>query len=386
MRSWATLTTSESAWDDAAHMLAALGVARRGLGNTWPNPAVGCVIVRDGQVVGRGWTQPGGRPHAETEALARAGEGAGGATAYVTLEPCSHWGRTPPCCDALIRAGIRRVVVATGDPDPRVDGRGLARLRDAGVIVELGLLGAEARALNAGFARRITAGLPLVTLKLASTLDGRIATATGESRWITGGPARREAHALRARHDAILVGSGTVLADDPDLTCRIPGMARVPLARVVADSRLRTPLAARLVATARSVPTWIATRTGQPPAARAPYQEAGVEILTVRRLRGGLDLPMLLGALAQRGVTRVLAEGGAGLAAGLLQAGLVDRIAWFHAPGIIGGDGLPAVQPLPLAMLSAMPRFVRVASRPLGQDWLTELVREETSEQCSPGS
>lgn len=367
-------------------MLAALGVARRGLGNTWPNPAVGCVIVRDGQVVGRGWTQPGGRPHAETEALARAGEGAGGATAYVTLEPCSHWGRTPPCCDALIRAGIRRVVVATGDPDPRVDGRGLARLRDAGVIVELGLLGAEARALNAGFARRITAGLPLVTLKLASTLDGRIATATGESRWITSDPARREAHALRARHDAILVGSGTVLADDPDLTCRIPGMARVPLARVVADGRLRTPLAARLVATARNVPTWIATRTGQPPAARAPYQEAGVEILTVRRQGRGLDLAVLLGALAQRGVTRVLAEGGAGLTAGLLRAGLVDRIAWFHAPGIIGGDGLPAVQPLPLAMLSAMPRFVRVASRPLGQDWLTEFVREEKPERCSPGS
>lgn len=372
---------------DAAHMRAALGMARRGLGNTWPNPSVGCVIVaKGGQVLGRGWTQPGGRPHAETEALARAGAAARGATAYVTLEPCSHWGRTPPCCDALIRAGISRVVVATGDPDPRVDGSGLARLRAAGVTVELGLLGAEARALNAGFARRIVAGLPLVTLKLATTLDGRIATGAGESRWITGPAARQEAHALRARHDAILVGSGTVLADDPDLTCRIPGMARVPLARVVADSRLRTPLAARLVTTARAVPTWIATRTGQPPAARAPYQEAGVEILTVRRVRGGLDLPMLLGALAQRGVTRVLAEGGAALAAGLLRAGLVDRIAWFHAPGIIGGDGLPAVQPLPVTSLSVIPRFIRVASRPLGQDWLTEFIREEVKKPCSPGS
>jgi diaminohydroxyphosphoribosylaminopyrimidine deaminase/5-amino-6-(5-phosphoribosylamino)uracil reductase len=372
--------------EDQAHMRAALGLARRGLGNTWPNPAVGCVIVRDGQVVGRGWTQPGGRPHAETEALSRAGAAARGATAYVTLEPCSHWGRTPPCCDALIRAGIARVVVATGDPDPRVDGRGLQRLRDAGVAVETGLLGEAARAVNAGFARRITLGLPLVTLKLATSLDGRIATAEGESRWITGAEARRAAHGLRARHDAILVGSGTVLADDPDLTCRIPGMARVPLARVVADSRLRTPLDARLVATAREVPTWIATRTGQKPAALAPYQAAGVEILTVRRGKAGLDLPMLLGALAQRGVTRVLAEGGAGIAAGLLRAGLVDRIAWFHAPGVMGGDGLPAVQPLPLASLSAMPRFVRIASRPLGPDWLTEFRRGEREDPCSPGS
>jgi diaminohydroxyphosphoribosylaminopyrimidine deaminase/5-amino-6-(5-phosphoribosylamino)uracil reductase len=371
---------------DRAHMVAALSIARRGLGNTWPNPAVGCVLVHDGQVVGRGWTQPGGRPHAETEALARAGDQARGATAYVTLEPCSHWGRTPPCCDALIQAGIARVVVATGDPDPRVDGRGLQRLRDAGVIVELGLGGAEARAINAGFARRITKGLPLVTLKLATTLDGRIATAGGESQWITGPEARREAHAIRARHDAILVGSGTVLADDPELTPRLPGTARVPLARVVADARLRTPLDSKLVLTARQVPTWIATRTNQRPGVLAPYIEAGVQILSIPRTRPGLDLGALLGALAQRGVTRVMAEGGAGLAAALLRGGFVDRIAWFHAPGIMGGDGLPAVQPLPLAALSAMPRFRRVESRPVGADWLTELMREEDPEACSPGS
>ncbi|MBX6375722.1 MAG: bifunctional diaminohydroxyphosphoribosylaminopyrimidine deaminase/5-amino-6-(5-phosphoribosylamino)uracil reductase RibD, partial [Acetobacteraceae bacterium] len=244
-------------------MRAALALARRGLGNAWPNPAVGCVLVRDGRVVGRGWTQPGGRPHAETEALRRAGpEGARGATAYVTLEPCSHHGRTPPCCDALIAAGVARVVVALQDPDSRVNGRGIARLRAAGIAVETGLCEAEARAINAGFIRRIHLGLPLVTLKLATTLDGRIATATGESRWITGPEARREAHALRARHDAVLVGSGTVLADDPDLTCRLPGMAKTPVLRVVADSRLRTPPAARLVATARQVPTWIVTRPG----------------------------------------------------------------------------------------------------------------------------
>ncbi|WP_135466191.1 bifunctional diaminohydroxyphosphoribosylaminopyrimidine deaminase/5-amino-6-(5-phosphoribosylamino)uracil reductase RibD [Crenalkalicoccus roseus] len=371
--------------EDRAHMRAALALARRGLGNTWPNPSVGCVIVRDGRVVGRGWTCPGGRPHAEAEALARAGEAARGATAYVTLEPCSHWGRTPPCCEALVRAGVHRVVVAARDPDPRVDGRGLARLREAGVIVELGLMEEEARALHAGFARRITRGLPLVTLKLATTLDGRIATAGGESRWITGEAARREAHALRARHDAVLVGSGTVLADDPELTCRIPGMARVPPARVVADERLRTPLTARLVRSARETPTWIATATGHPPPVLAPYQAAGVEILPLRRGREGLEMAALLAALAQRGITRVLAEGGAGIAAALLRAGLVDRLAWFHAPGVMGGDGLPAVRPLPLASLSAMPRFRRVAARPLGDDVLTEFERED-EQPCSPES
>jgi diaminohydroxyphosphoribosylaminopyrimidine deaminase / 5-amino-6-(5-phosphoribosylamino)uracil reductase len=371
--------------DDATHMRAALALARRGMGNTWPNPSVGCVILgSDGRIVGRGWTQPGGRPHAEAEALARAGEAARGGTAYVTLEPCSHWGRTPPCCDALIRAGVKRVVVAAGDPDPRVDGRGLARLRAAGVQVEFGLMRAEAEAIHGGFARRITKGRPLVTLKLATTLDGRIATAHGESQWITGPAARREAHALRARHDAILVGSGTVLADDPELTCRIPGMARVPLARVVADGRLRTPLTAKLVTGARAVPTWIATSTGHKPPALAPYLEAGVEILALRRSRQGLDMASLLGALAQRGITRVLAEGGAGIAAALLRADLVDRLAWFHAPGVMGGDGLPAVRPLPLAALSAMPRFRRVAARPLGPDWLTEFERDGRG--CSPGS
>ncbi|MBW8268532.1 bifunctional diaminohydroxyphosphoribosylaminopyrimidine deaminase/5-amino-6-(5-phosphoribosylamino)uracil reductase RibD [Caldovatus sp. SYSU G05006] len=357
-------------------MRAALALARRGLGNAWPNPAVGCVLVRDGRVVGRGWTQPGGRPHAETEALARAGAAARGATAYVTLEPCSHHGRTPPCCEALIAAGVARVVIALQDPDSRVNGTGIARLRAAGIAVETGLCEAEARALNAGFLRRIRLGLPLVTLKLATTLDGRIATAAGESRWITGPAARREAHALRARHDAVLVGSGTVLADDPDLTCRLPGMARLPALRVVADARLRTPLAARLVASAREVPTWIVTRPGHPPARRAPYQEAGVEILTVPAgPAGGLDLGALLGALAQRGVTRVLAEGGAALAAGLLRAGLVDRLAWFHAPAVMGGDGRAAVEALAVTGLAEMPRFHRVASRPLGEDWLTEFER-----------
>jgi diaminohydroxyphosphoribosylaminopyrimidine deaminase/5-amino-6-(5-phosphoribosylamino)uracil reductase len=348
------------------------------LGNAWPNPAVGCVLVKDGRVIGRGWTQPGGRPHAETEALRRAGDAARGATAYVTLEPCSHHGRTPPCCEALAGAGITRVVMAMRDPDPRVNGRGLAMLRGAGIVVEEGLLEAEARALNAGFFRRIEAGMPLVTLKLASTLDGRIATATGESRWITGEAARREVHALRARHDAILVGSGTVLADDPDLTCRIPGMERVPMLRVVADARLRTPPTARLVQGAQLAPVLIITAPGHPPAAQAPFIAAGADIVTVpAHAAGGLDLPSLLRALGRRGVTRVLAEGGAGLAAALLRQGLVDRLVWFHAPAVMGGDGHPALEGLRLAALSAMPRFRRTAQRALGDDMLSEFERIE---------
>src|SRR5580700_4659831 len=231
---------------DLGHMRTALGLARRGLGNTWPNPAVGCVIVKDGRVVGRGWTQKGGRPHAETEALARAGKGAKGATAYVSLEPCSHHGKTPPCAEALIAAGVSRVVAAVEDPDPRVSGRGIARLRAAGIAVEAGLCAAEAAELNAGFFCRVAQGRPLVTLKLAASLDGRIATPTGKSRWITGPAARERAHLLRAAHDAVLIGTGTALADDPQLTCRLPGLeARSPV-RIVIDRTLRLPATLRL--------------------------------------------------------------------------------------------------------------------------------------------
>jgi diaminohydroxyphosphoribosylaminopyrimidine deaminase/5-amino-6-(5-phosphoribosylamino)uracil reductase len=358
--------------EDEAHMRAALALAGRGLGNTWPNPAVGCVIVRDGAVVGRGWTAPGGRPHAETEALKRAGAAARGATAYVTLEPCCHWGRTPPCTDALIAAGVARVVVALRDPDPRVDGRGLRLLREAGIEVTEGVLQAEAATLSAGFIKRVAVGLPMVTLKLASTLDGRIATRTGESRWITGPSARRAVHALRGRHDAVLVGSGTLLADDPDLTCRLPGAALLPIVRVVADARLRTPPRAKLFDNA--APVWIATRTGHPEATMEALRARGAEIIQVPAAEGaaGLDPAALLRALAVRGVTRVLAEGGAALAAALLRAGLVDRLAWFHAPAVMGADGRPAADALPLDVLAAMPRFRRVSAALLGPDLLTE--------------
>ncbi|TCH96566.1 bifunctional diaminohydroxyphosphoribosylaminopyrimidine deaminase/5-amino-6-(5-phosphoribosylamino)uracil reductase RibD [Roseococcus sp. SYP-B2431] len=362
---------------DEAHMRAALQVAARGLGNTWPNPSVGCVLVKNGVVIARGWTQPGGRPHAEVEALTRAGEAARGATAYVTLEPCSHHGRTPPCCDALIRAGVSRVVVALRDPDGRVDGRGLARLRAAGIAVEEGLMGAEAAALNAGFIRRVTQGLPIVTLKLASTLDGRIATASGESRWITGEGARRAVHALRARHDAVMVGSGTAIADDPELDCRIPGLDPVPMLRVVADARLRLPLGSKLVAGARSQPTWVLTGAGHRPASLTPFIAAGVEVVTIRRTAGGgLQPRAMLQALGARGVTRVMVEGGANLAASLLKAGLVDRLVWFHAPAALGAEGLASLGSLGVGPLAAMPRFRLLDSRRLGADIMSDYVKE----------
>jgi len=358
--------------EDEAHMRAALLLAGRGLGNTWPNPSVGCVIVKDGVVVGRGWTAPGGRPHAETEALGRAGRAAYGATAYVTLEPCCHWGRTPPCTGALIAAGVARVVVALRDPDPRVDGQGLDQLRAAGIEVTEGVLREEAMAVTAGFIKRVADGLPLVTLKLASTLDGRIATRTGESRWITGPAARRAVHAMRARHDAVLVGSGTLLADDPDLTCRLDGAAKIPTVRVVADARLRTPPTARLFTS--TAPAWVATRPGHPAQALEALQARGAEIIEVPAAEtgAGLDAGALMRALAVRGLTRVMVEGGAGLAAALLRAGLVDRLAWFHAPAVMGADGRPAADALPLDVLAAMPRFRRVSAVSLGPDLLSE--------------
>ncbi len=362
--------------DDLHHMRAALALAARGLGNTWPNPAVGCVILRDGVVVGRGWTQPGGRPHAEAEALGRAGAQARGATAYVTLEPCNHHGRTPPCSEALIAAGVARVVVACGDPDPRVAGSGLARLREAGLEVVTGVAEAEAWALNEGFFRRVQEGRPLYTLKVASTLDGRIATRGGLSQWITGPTARAWGHGLRARHDAIMVGIGTALADDPELTCRLLGLAHRSPVRIVVDSRLRLPLTGRLVTGARAVPTWIVTRDDADPARLGVIADCGVEVIQVPADSAGLpDLVQASAVLAGRGLTRVLAEGGATLAASLLRAGLVDRLEWFRAGAVMGGDGLPAVQGFGVDRLEGMARFERVAVRPAGADLAESYVR-----------
>jgi diaminohydroxyphosphoribosylaminopyrimidine deaminase/5-amino-6-(5-phosphoribosylamino)uracil reductase len=362
---------------DIDHMRAALALARRNLGATWPNPSVGCVIVKDGRVVGRGWTQPGGRPHAETEALRRAGPAAYGATAYVSLEPCSHHGKTPPCAEALIAAGVARVVAAVADPDPRVAGSGIARLRAAGIAVEGGLCGEEAAALNAGFFCRVAQGRPLVTLKLATSLDGRIATASGESRWITGTAARERAHLLRATHDAVLVGTGTALADNPELTCRLPGLAGRSPVRVVIDRRLRLPAGLRLFAEARAVPTWLVTLASSDPGTQASLEKRGVKIITTEpEAAGGADLAMMLRRLGDEGLTRLLVEGGGRLAAALLRAGLVDRLVWMRAPLLLGGDGVPAVAALELDALAGAPRFMLLSREAAGGDAVETYRRE----------
>jgi len=361
---------------DPGPMRAALALARRGLGTTWPNPSVGCVIVKHGVVIARGATQKGGVPHAETVALERAGNAAKGATAYVTLEPCNHHGKTPPCTAALIKAGISRVVVAVEDPDPRVSGRGIAALIDAGIYVETGLLAAEAENVNAGFFSLMKQGRPLVTLKIASSLDGRIAVASRESRWITGEPSRARVHLLRATHDAVMVGSGTVLADDPELTCRLPGMGNRSPVRIIADRSLRVPLTANVAATAREVPTWFLVRHGISGDRRDAFKSCGVEIVDVPETEmGETDLPGALKELGKRGITRLLVEGGATIATSLLQADLVDRLCWFRAPSVIGGDGLPALTALGLEAPAHAPRFARLALETVGEDVLETLGR-----------
>ncbi len=361
---------------DPGPMRAGLALARRGLGSTWPNPSVGCVIVKGGAVIARGSTQKGGRPHAEAVALERAGKAAKGATVYVTLEPCCHHGKTPPCTEALISSGVSRVVVATQDPDPRVSGQGIARLRAAGIAVELGLCGPEAEDVNAGFFSLMRRGIPLVSLKIASSLDGRVAVASRESRWITGEPARARVHLLRATNDAVMVGSGTVLADDPELTCRLPGMAGRSPVRIVADGALRVPLTARVVATAREVPSWFLVRPGMSGERRAAFKGCGVEIVEVPAApTGETNLALALQELGKRGITRILVEGGATIATALLRADLVDRLCWFRAPSVIGGDGLPALTALGLEAPAQAPRFKRLALETVGEDVLETLGR-----------
>jgi diaminohydroxyphosphoribosylaminopyrimidine deaminase/5-amino-6-(5-phosphoribosylamino)uracil reductase len=366
----ATTDPAPEAQGDLHYMRAALTLAARGLGQVAPNPAVGCLIVKDGRVVGRGWTQPGGRPHAETEALKQAGAAARGATVYVTLEPCAHHGRTPPCAEALVEAGVARVVAALEDPDTRVAGRGLEILRKAGIAVEAGVARTQAERLNAGFLKRILKGRPLVVLKLATSLDGRIATQSGDSRWITGPLARRRAHLLRSRADAILVGSGTAVTDNPRLDVRLPGLeGRQPL-RVVVDGRLRLPLTHDLVARAAEVPTLLVTHDGNPAARLHAYEDAGVEVVQVATDpdAGHVSLEATLDLLGARGVTRLLVEGGGHLAASLLRGGLVDRLAWFQAPVVIGGDGVPAVSGFGVGRLDEAPRFLQAAMAQLGRD------------------
>jgi diaminohydroxyphosphoribosylaminopyrimidine deaminase/5-amino-6-(5-phosphoribosylamino)uracil reductase len=341
----------------------ALRLGRRALGTTAENPPVGCVVVKDGRVLGVGWTQPGGRPHAETEALKMADDAAKGATAYVTLEPCAHHGRTPPCAEALVKAGLVRVVTAIDDPDPRVSGGGHAILKAAGISVETGISDEEARRDLAGFLTLIQKNRPYVILKIGVSADGKIAAGPGKRTSITGEEVKSRVHLMRAQSDAILVGLSTVLIDDPDLTCRLPGMeARSPV-RIVADTRLSIPSKAKLVKTAEQVPVWIlSTRKGG--------VGAGITVIDCKQTPNGwVDFTDAMEQLCERGINRLLVEGGSHISQSLLEADLVDEVQLFQNPTVIGPQGIDAIADTPLSTLDK--RFKPTQKEVLGTDTLT---------------
>jgi diaminohydroxyphosphoribosylaminopyrimidine deaminase / 5-amino-6-(5-phosphoribosylamino)uracil reductase len=356
--------------DDARFMALALAIGRRGLGCTWPNPSVGAVVVRSthdkGIIVGRGVTKAGGRPHAETEALAHAGAAASGATLYVSLEPCSHHGKTPPCADAIIAAGVARVVSALEDPNPEVAGQGHARLRAAGIAVEVGVEAAQARRAHAGHIRRILDGRPHVTLKLAVSADGKVGLAGRRPAMISGEQARTRVHLMRAMNDAIAIGIGTALSDDPLLTCRLPGMAARSPVRVVLDRSLRLPPTSRLARTARDVPVWLIAGETAAVAREQTVRALGIDVIRVAENDAGLDLAAALRALAARGITRLMCEGGPTLAAALTKADLVDEAVLIHAPAEIGPDGTDALEGMSLSALSSF--LVMVDTQPADPD------------------
>ncbi len=353
--------------DDRRWMHLALSLGARGLGRTWPNPAVGCVLVRDGRIVGRGWTAPGGRPHAEVVALAQAGEAARGACVYVTLEPCNHHGKSGPCVDALIAAGVERVVMAARDPNDVASG-GAARLRAAGVEVVEGVLEAQAQEAHRGFFKAVRSGRPMLTLKLATSLDGRIATASGESQWITGPEARRRVHGMRMRQDAVMVGAGTARADDPGLTVRGLGAAHQPV-RVVLSRRLDVPVEGQLGRSARDVPVWMVHGPDAPEVGRVAWSEAGARLIEVATGAGGqIDVSAAMGALGQAGLTRVFCEGGGTLAAALLGADVVDDLVVFNGGMMLGAEGIPAVGAMGIAALDEAPRFALKRVEQVGAD------------------
>jgi diaminohydroxyphosphoribosylaminopyrimidine deaminase/5-amino-6-(5-phosphoribosylamino)uracil reductase len=370
-----TATSSLIAADpaiDARFMALALALGRRGLGNTWPNPAVGAVIVRHEShgpvVVGRGWTQPGGRPHAEVEALGRAGAAARGATIYTTLEPCSHFGQTPPCADAIIAAGIARVVSALDDPNPDIAGEGYRRLRAQGIAVVTGIGAEEARRVHAGHVRRMRDGRPHVMLKLAVSADGKAGLAGRRPAAITGEPVRERVHRLRAMYDAVVIGVGTALADDPLLTCRLPGMANRSPVRVVLDSDLRLPPDGRLARGAREVPLWVVAGPHAAPAREDALRHRGAEVLRVGGAGDRRDLAATLKLLAARGITRLMVEGGPIVAAAFLAADLVDEAVLLRAPPTLGADGIDALDGLPLTALTQSPRLRSRGVETVGAD------------------
>ena len=358
---------------DQRFMQLALTLGRRGQGRTWPNPAVGAVVVKDGVIVGRGWTQPGGRPHAEPEALERAGEAARGATLYVTLEPCSHVGKSPPCADAIIAAGIARVVSAIEDPNPEVRGQGHARLRAAGITVDIGLGALEATHDHAGHFRRVRDKRPHVILKLAVSSDDKIGAAGRKPVAISGEAAKARVHLLRAQCDAILVGIGTVRADDPLLTCRLPGMETRSPVRVVLDRSLRIPGTSRLVHSARETPLWVMTSSVAEAPAAMKLGAAGAQVIRVATATTppGLDLGGVLHALSERGITRLLVEGGARVASSFVASGLVDEVWLLRGADSVGADGVAALDALPLTSITQSPNFRVRASESLQKDTLT---------------
>ncbi len=354
-------------------MRLALTIGRRGLGNVWPNPAVGAVIAKDGVVLGRGWTQPGGRPHAEVEALRRAKKFAKGATMYVTLEPCSHQGNSGPCVDAIIRAGIARVVSALEDPNPVVKGQGHGRLRAKGIAVNVGLCAEEACRVHAGHISRVTRGRPHVLLKMAISADGKVGLPGRKQAQITGEVARERVFQLRAQSDAILVGIGTVLSDNPQLTCRLPGMTERSPVRVVLDAKLRTPLATSVLATVRETPTWVIASRKASPLAQEILEQRGCKVFRVDDENGKLDLEGVLKTLAGEGITRLMVEGGPTVAASFVAANLVDEAALIYSDKLIGEGGIAPLEGLALDALTS--RLHARGSEALGPDTLERYER-----------
>jgi diaminohydroxyphosphoribosylaminopyrimidine deaminase/5-amino-6-(5-phosphoribosylamino)uracil reductase len=361
---------------DTRFMTLALTLGRRGLGNAWPNPAVGAVVVKDGVVVGRGWTQPGGRPHAEVEALRRAGEAARGATLYATLEPCSHHGKTPPCVDAIAAAGVSRVVSALEDPNPEIAGQGHARLKSRGIAVTTGVCAPEASRAHAGHIRRLRDGRPHVTLKLAVSSDGKAGLAGRKPADITGEAARERVHLMRAMNDAVVTGIGTVLADDPQLNVRLPGLGKRSPVRAVLDSTLRMPVHSKLADSAARTLDWVFVDEGARPAHEPELTAAGVEVLRVAGANGRLDLHAVLRALAGRGITRVLIEAGPILSAAFLAADLVDEAALFHSPNPLGENAIDALEGMPLTALTQSPKLRLVGREQVGTDTLEMFERK----------
>jgi len=364
---------------DRRMMAAALRLGRRNLGQTHPNPAVGCILVQtrgdDRIVVGRGWTAVGGRPHAEREALSVAGAAAKGATAYVTLEPCAHQGRARPCSEALIEAGVARVVTALEDPDPRTAGQGHAKLRDAGIAVTTGVLAEEAARAHSGHIARITKGRPHVTLKLAVSADGMIGRREGERMIVTGKPAFDAVQVMRTEFDAVMIGIGTVLVDDPLLTVRLPGLAKRSPTRVILDAFARLPLTSRLLQSVEEARLIVFTGADAPRERVVALKASGAEFVAVAPASGGVDLVAVLAHLAKEGFTRLLVEGGAEVASSLVSADLLDEVVLFRAAVIVGPDGVPALGGMALSAIERNPRYRQIEAGKVGEDIMRRYVR-----------